>query len=1651
MLPTGYEFAVLTDGKIDLSTSGQHVLNVDAPFFRRASLGDFVWEDDNGNGIQDAGEAGIQRIVVKLKSISTPDAPEQLSTTNNEGKYKFENLKPGIYKVTFDTKVDCKFTTIKSGTETAKDSDADDKGVVNDITVVSGAMRTDIDAGYVSTATATIGDFVWEDLNGNGIQEAGEPGLGGVKISLSGASVSGKTITKETTSTNDGKYLFDKLPDGSYQVTFGKLIGYNFTDKGKGTSDNDSDADNVSGQTLPITLQIGQNINNIDAGMYKFGSLGDFVWEDDNGNGIQDAGEAGIESIVVKLNSISLPGMQEQQTTTNNEGKYKFENLKPGIYKVTFDTKVDCKFTTTKSGTDTAKDSDPDDNGVVNDITVLSGAMNTDIDAGYVSTATATIGDFVWEDLNGNGIQEAGEPGLVGVKITLKGESPSTINVLKSVSSDINGRYLFSTLAAGTYSITFEKSADYIFTDIGKGTLDLDSDANINTGKTGLIVVQTGQVLNNIDAGLYRNGSVGDFVWNDLNGNGLQDSGEPGITGVMLSLKNEAGALVSTVTSGNFGFYFFSNIKPGKYYIEANLPLGYQITQTNVSSKELNSDFSLTNGIIVSSLFTVQSNSVIFDVDLGLKVSKGSILGLAWSDENANGIIDTGEGVFDSVIVYLTNLAGDILKTDTTDANGNYSFVDLSPAQYIVRFSKQANKFFTYFGLGSDSNIDSDVKDKEGSTNPITIVVGENIIGINAGYVAPSSLGDFVWVDANKDGLQQIGEAGLNGVKIKLLNESGIAIDSLTSTIKDGNSGYYAFNNLMYGRYIIEFTLPENFDYTETTTSDTLKNSDIINKTNGRTQSINVLPGQFRKDIDAGYILMTPAAGAIGGLVWQDSNNNRVRDPNEMLLSGVTVSLFNINGTLFGTQISGNNGSYNFIAVPFGDYYISVPALFDKQFVLYAGISISNDSDISNDFGPGTTRILNLFPGGTLSDIDLGYYQKISIGDFVWNDLNNNGLQDLNEPGIAGVSVTLVNESGKTERTTITDTIGKYIFTDIPTGKYKLIFTKVPGFVFAINNATDQDKNSKVEVNTGETLLLDFLLQKTYLNIDAGYVKTGSVGDRVWLDLNGNGFFQAGEPGIFNVKIKLYTTSGTLIDSTVTANETGGEFSGYYKIDNIRPGSYFLKFEVPANYLISPSGVGGDDNDSNITDENGPNTTGMFSIGVGQFVNNIDAAAYIPASLGDRVWNDSNKNGLQDSGEVGVGGVVVKLFTQSGQLLSTTTTNSQGNYLFANLRQRLYFLQFGILDGLEFTLQNAPGSSMNDSDVDATGTTPLISLAHGSVLLDIDAGMHSTNARLIMGSVWNDINKNGIRTEDEKLQSGIKVHLKNLSQGTLKTVITNHAGMYALAETNQGEHVVLVESPDNHVFTQKKVGSLPEIDSDVDENGESDMVLFDDKYKMKYVDAGIYYKVISSINGMVWKDSNKNGNKDEKDLPMPNVVIFLFNQAKIFVKSTKSNDKGEYSLKNLDGGQYYCKLPEFPDLDFVMFTGNNQDKDSEITNQYGPGTTRLLTIEAGVPFANFDFGYRDLNRFTESDPQRQSMYEVYPNPAINEVRVKIPSDIELITEFYILNNVGSIMKQGRIEPKNDILNIEYLPAGRYTIHFVNTQERIMRSFVKIDN
>src|SRR5690606_14847551 len=242
----------------------------------------------------------------------------------------------------------------------------------------------------------------------------------------------GSTTTAPRNGDN-GYYEFE-VCKGNYYIVFGDVQDYNRTTKNaSGTiAANDSDPNATTGRTDNFTLNGGDNNQTIDAGYYRPARLGDFVWEDLNVDGIQDANEPGISGVVVRL--LDENGVQLSFTTTNVNGYYFFNNLKPGNYIVKFHTKAGYIPTHKDSGVLDEEDSDADVvTGRSHVITLTSGQEDLTIDAGYYRLAK--IGDFVWEDTNLNNIQDPFEPVLANVQVTLngtKGTDGSAVNLTTS-------------------------------------------------------------------------------------------------------------------------------------------------------------------------------------------------------------------------------------------------------------------------------------------------------------------------------------------------------------------------------------------------------------------------------------------------------------------------------------------------------------------------------------------------------------------------------------------------------------------------------------------------------------------------------------------------------------------------------------------------------------------------------------------------------------------------------------------------------------------------------------------------------------------------------------------------------------------------------------------------------------------------------------------------------------------------------------------------------------------------------------------------------------------------------------------------------------------------------------------------------------------
>jgi hypothetical protein len=234
----------------------------------------------------------------------------------------------------------------------------------------------------------------------------------------------------------------------------------------------------------------------------------------------------------------------------------------------------------------------------------------------------------------------------------------------------------------------------------------------------------------------------------------------------------------------------------------------------------------------------------------------------------------------------------------------------------------------------------------------------------------------------------------------------------------------------------------------------------------------------------------------------------------------------------------------------------------------------------------------------------------------------------------------------------------------------------------------------------------------------------GGVGDRVWFDFNRDGIQEPNprENGIAGIPIELIRQTEPY---TILRDTTNSE--GFYEFVNVPSATYQLRFWMTDEFIITAKDQGTNDSlDSDVNPETG--YTDSFFIAPGQIDNTWDMGLYFPlyhGGLGDFVWNDLDRDGIQDPGEPGIPNILVKLYNCDSLLIDSTRTDSLGNYIFAYLGIFSGYLHFVLPDGYRFSPQDQGTNDSLDSDANlATGNTICQEIEEGEPDLTWDAGIY---------------------------------------------------------------------------------------------------------------------------------------------------------------------------------------------------------------------------------------------------------------------------------------------------------------------------------------
>ena len=356
------------------------------------------------------------------------------------------------------------------------------------------------------------------------------------------------------------------------------------------------------------------------------------------------------------------------------------------------------------------------------------------------------------------------------------------------------------------------------------------------------------------------------------------------------------------------------------------------------------------------------------------------------------------------------------------------------------------------------------------------------------------------------------------------------------------------------------------------------------------------------------------------------------------------------------------------------------------------------------------------------------------IGDFVWEDLDGDGFQDNNEPGIPGVTVVLFNDSDIEIASTTTDNNGFYSFSALEAGNYYVFFDVSTDFDPTVPDATSEPTDSDVTGANGPNTTDIFTLTSNEINndVDAGYFVCVTICGTAWYDINKDDMFDDFENGINGLKVRIYKLVGGQYiywDLTTTGHKPNTPSDdGYFEFCT-SPGTYYIEIVMPPLGLVQVRpNIGPPNKSSDLTNAFGKGTTNSFTISSSNPNCDILGGFYPMATMGNLVWYDDNNNGIQDNGEVPAQNIQVDLYDENSNIIETTNTNANGVYEFEYLEKKEYFIGITPPPGYNFTLEHN-GDENLDSDVDHSNglnTTARFMMEPGVDAVHVDGGLSNS-------------------------------------------------------------------------------------------------------------------------------------------------------------------------------------------------------------------------------------------------------------------------------------------------------------------------------------
>lgn len=840
-------------------------------------------------------------------------------------------------------------------------------------------------------------------------------------------------------------------------------------------------------------------------------------------------------------------------------------------------------------------------------------------------------------------------------------------------------------------------------------------------------------------------------------------------------------------------------------------------------------------------------------------VLSASIAGQVWNDASSKGMLTDQADGLQSAIVSLRNEAGEVIADMRTEADGLFYFDSLRPGMYQVAVELPQNMIFTEM-KGETEPFINGVNSYQGASPILQLDSGEHKADLICGAVVSSTISGLLWQDIDQNGMYTEGEPFVQDVIVSLLQEGDVLHTTMTDT-----KGYYAFQNLRAGNYTLSVDLPETHAFSREQSWKALGGAMPKPEAQTADFAITIDPGDIAPVLNIAVLERV----TLRARVWVDAEADG-KDYGDSGVVDTPVRLLSVASDKqeFQTELlTDTDGYVTFKGLLPGDYKLEYKLPSD-DWGFVSGI------DRELDRGWASSQKLALQAGNNIGLVGAGIAKMGSIKGVAFTDADYDGICGDNEVGLS-TKVLLYNDVNELVTSTTTAGTGIYAFDKILPGHYTVEFVLENGYRFTKNRPDAPSFNSNVLEQSGPVARTDsfFLPMGETLLLDVGAYPSSSVSGAVWEDLHNTGQFAAGNPPISGLNVSLINDDKE-VASTVT------DKNGQYKFDDLSPGIYLVRVELPDGIRFSTqtftSGRANNIQQTEIT----VGKTPRFILPMGTQKTNVDAGAIYPGTLKGKVLSPEME---------GVKGVQVTVM-RNQDIYAEAVTADDGSYLLENLRSGDVSLHFTAPDGWLF-------------EENQTGVIPF-TIPQGKTAEDVNITLHRET--VIEGSVWLDENANGVRDANEEPLVGAVVALsqhKNRKDvdGVIRSITgTDVNGKYRFEGLQPGLYSLRIVPPEFTYLYSGNAIATEMVNLNIGETVTCNAPAFMAGY----------------IRGKAWEDYNNDGEYTSDEPPLSEVKVQLRNEAGEVVLETVTDSDGNYLFNELPPLRFSLRL--IPPVDYLI-------------------------------------------------------------------------------------------------------------------------------------